>query len=97
VVPFSNVIFIPNALTPAAIGSDASVIKIYGNSIKTASLLIYNQWGQLIFQTDNANTKGWDGTFNGVAQPSGVYTFVARIVFQNRKVEVRSGSINLIR
>jgi trimeric autotransporter adhesin len=58
---------------------------------------VYNQWGKLIFQTDSATTKGWDGTFNGKAQPSGVYTYVVRVVYQNNKVETKSGAINLIR
>jgi gliding motility-associated-like protein len=97
VIPSNNTIFIPNALTPAAVGTDASVIKVYGTTVKTAQLLVYNQWGQLIFQTDSATTKGWDGTFNGKAQPSGVYTYVVRVVYQNNKVETKSGAINLIR
>jgi len=38
-------------------------------------LLIYNRWGQLLFETDNIQT-GWDGTFNGENCPMGVYTYV---------------------
>jgi len=94
----STVVYIPNALAPSGpANSDASSIKIYGKTIKSAILRIYNQWGQLIKELDDPINTGWDGTFDGKPQPTGVYVYVAKITYLNGKTETRSGSINLIR
>ena len=94
----NNSFYIPNALAPSATGSaDASTFKVYGAAVKSAVMMIYNQWGQMIFKSDNATVKGWDGSFNGTAQPSGVYVYVAKIVYYDNKTETKSGSVNLIR
>ena len=37
-------------------------------------LAVYNREGALMFQAGNA-AVGWDGTFNGHAQPAGVYVW----------------------
>ncbi len=93
----NNSIYIPNALAPSAGSADASTFKVYGAAVKSAVMMIYNQWGQMIFKSDNATLKGWDGTFNGTAQPSGVYVYVVKITYFNNVTETKSGSVNLIR
>jgi gliding motility-associated-like protein len=73
-------IYIPNAFTP-----DGSGINDYfsakGQEISEFKMMIFNRWGDLIFQT-NYISKGWDGRANGgseIAQ-DGVYVY---------KIEVR--------
>ena len=39
-------------------------------------MMIYNRWGQLIFETDDIDT-GWDGKVRGTICPAGTYTFIA--------------------
>ena len=38
------------------------------------NLYIFNRWGELLFETDDLNL-GWDGTYNGVIVPDGVYVW----------------------
>ena len=59
-------------------------------------MLIYNQWGTLVFQTNNPS-PGWNGTFEGSEAPSGSYSY--RVTFQNAdNTSVnRSGTFVLIR
>ena len=93
-----NVVYIPNALAPSVAGNpNISTLKIYGTYVKSAVLRIYNQWGQLIKELNDPTTTGWDGTYDGKPQPTGVYVYVAKITYLNNKTETRSGSINLIR
>ena len=97
--PLNN-LFIPNAIAPSNT-SDIRIsnFMIYG-TIKTADLTIFNQWGQKIFHSDDAKYpggKGWDGTFSGQLQPTGVYVYVVKITYLNNKTETKSGSVNLIR
>ena len=58
---------VPNAFTPGRFGAN-SIIKVKGFGIISMNWKIYNRWGQLVFQS-NTPYQGWDGTFNGVAQP----------------------------
>ena len=97
--PLNN-LFIPNAIAPTNT-SDIRIsnFMIYG-TIKTADLTIFNQWGQKIFHSDDAKYpggKGWDGTYSGQLQPTGVYVYVVKITYLNNKTETKSGSVNLIR
>ena len=101
IVVTKNSNFIPNAIAPSN-SSDPRIshFMVYGTSIKTADLTIFNQWGQKIFHSDDAkysSGKGWDGTFNGTAQPTGVYVYVVKITYLNNVTETKSGSVNLIR
>ena len=94
----STSVFIPNALAPSAPNNtDISTLKVYGKSIKSAQMRIFNQWGQMIKELNDPTVTGWDGTYNGKAQPTGVYVYVVKITYFNNKTETRSGSINLIR
>ena len=95
-----NDLFIPNAIVPTNT-SDIRInhFMIYG-TLKSAELTIFNQWGQKIFHSDDAKYsggKGWDGTYSGQLQPTGVYVYVVKITYLNNKTETKSGSVNLIR
>ncbi len=87
--------FIPNSFSPNGDGTN-DIFKVYGSSVKDVTMRVYNQWGQLIFESQNASI-GWDGTWNGRPQMVGVYVYVAQVTFYNGIVTKRKGTINLIR
>jgi len=87
--------FIPNAMTPNRDGKN-DIFRVYGSSIKAVDIRIYNSWGELIYQT-NDNQKGWDGTYKGKPQPSGVYIYTVLATMYNHVILNRKGNINLIR
>jgi gliding motility-associated-like protein len=57
---------------------------------------IYNRWGQLIFQTNNANI-GWNGLINGLTQQSGTYVYTTEGIDYTGKPIFRKGTTVLIR
>ena len=87
--------FIPNAFSPNGDGNN-DVLKVYGSSVRDVVMRIYNQWGELIFETKDVN-KGWDGTWKGRPQAVGVYVYVAQVTFYNNATMKRKGTVNLIR
>jgi gliding motility-associated-like protein len=87
--------FIPNAFTPNNDGKN-DVFRLYGSSIKSVELRVFNQWGELVYETKD-KTKGWDGTFKGRAQPVGVYPFGAKVTFLDGTVVTKRGTVNLVR
>jgi len=91
----SQDIFIPNAFTPNHDGLN-DIFKAEGNIITGQQLRIFNQWGELIFETGEAGA-GWDGTHNGRAQPAGVYVYAIRLKLADGREVLRKGAVNLLR
>ncbi len=63
------------------------------------SLEIFNRWGQLIFQSEDAKT-GWDGTVDGQEAPSEVYIWRTKYQawFNNELKDYdRRGNVSLLR
>jgi gliding motility-associated-like protein len=92
--PKPGEIFIPNAFTPNADGKN-DFFKPEGTSISAIDMKVFNQWGELIYQTNQLT--GWNGTYNGKLQPSGVYSYTIRITMTNKTQVVKKGAINLLR
>lgn len=91
----SKEIFVPNVFTPNNDGRN-DVLYVYGNYVASIQFRVFNQWGQLIFQSENIS-NGWNGTHKGQQQPVGVYAYVLKVVLQDGTIINKKGSINLIR
>ncbi|TWV98818.1 gliding motility-associated C-terminal domain-containing protein [Chitinophaga pinensis] len=92
--PKPGEIFIPNAFTPNGDGKN-DYFKPEGTSIAAIEMKVFNQWGELIYQTNQLT--GWNGTYNGKLQPSGVYSYTVRITMTDKTSVVKKGAINLLR
>ncbi|MFA6152037.1 MAG: PKD domain-containing protein [Chitinophagaceae bacterium] len=91
---------IPNAFTPGS-GSDYDGYflprELLSKSAVTFNMQIFDRWGQLIFETDKVNGRGWDGNYKGQAMPMGVYVYLIRVSFANGVSESYNGNLTLIR
>jgi gliding motility-associated-like protein len=89
----------PSGFTPNGDGKNDIFRVLTDCDIRDYKLNIYNRNGQLIFSSFDKNT-GWDGTFNGIPQPIGVYVFTVSYNFWDGDSLVESskqGNITLIR
>ncbi|HQQ94318.1 MAG TPA: PKD domain-containing protein [Bacteroidia bacterium] len=86
---------LPTAFSPNNDGNN-DVFILKGGPFEKVLFRVYNNWGELLFET-NDQTLGWDGKWNGVDQPVGVYlwTFVVDM-YNNRQVR-KTGDVTLIR
>jgi gliding motility-associated-like protein len=69
------------------------------NAYKTSDLrfTVYNRYGQRMFETRDWTLK-WDGTINGVKQPSGTYVWVLTYIDTETGQKIaRKGTTVLIR
>lgn len=66
-------IYFPTAFSPNGDGKN-DIFKALGNDVASLELWIYNRYGQLVFYSNNKN-DGWNGDFNGLPAPVGVYVF----------------------
>jgi len=65
--------------------------------LATFSMNIYDRWGELVFQTTAIDGRGWDGKFNGVDQPNGVFVYVIDATFIDGQKEHHQGNVTLLR
>ena len=87
-------VFIPNSFSPNGDGKN-EIFRAYGMSISSINMKIFNQWGELLYEGNDAST-GWDGKQKGKVQPMGVYFYVMKIKLANGTESIRKGSINLL-
>lgn len=66
---------VPNTITPNNDMEGDKFELIYKGIKKVNSYKIFNRWGQVVFDGANDVSAQWDGTFNGVEQPMGVYVY----------------------
>jgi gliding motility-associated-like protein len=93
--PAGNAIFVPNAFTPNSDGLN-DVLLVYGTTIATMEIRIFNQWGQLVFESKDKG-RGWDGTMSGKKQPVGVYNYILRATLQDGTTVSKRGTITIVR
>lgn len=91
-------IYVAGGFTPNNDGKNDRLYPIPVGIAEFRYLRIYNRWGNLVFQTSSIQPQdGWDGTFNGKAQPSDTYTWIAEGIDVDGKLVKRTGSTILIR
>ncbi|PCJ27232.1 MAG: hypothetical protein COA97_04515 [Flavobacteriales bacterium] len=86
---------VPNAFSPNGQGAN-NIFSVLGGPYKELEFRIYNNWGELIFES-NEQSKGWDGTRNGIEQPIGVYIYTVRAVTLDDEDHAIKGDVTLLR
>lgn len=86
---------VPNAFTPNS-GNINSVVKVRGFGVVKMRFIIWNRWGQKVFET-NSFSQGWDGRVKGVVQPMDVYAYTLEVEFFDGTKATKKGDITLIR
>ena len=81
-----QVLDLVNTITPNGDGlNDILVIKGL-ESFNANSLVIYNRWGEVVFQQDNYQNT-FDGTYKGQPLPAGSYYYVLKLFPGERVVK----------
>jgi gliding motility-associated-like protein len=90
---------VPNAFSPNGDNMNDHFIprQWLSRGVTSFKMLIFNRWGQEIFSTTNINGRGWDGKFNDVDQPQGVYVYVIDVTFKDGRSEHKQGNVTLMR
>lgn len=96
----------PNVFTPNTGGSNGGsysagdfsndVFFPYTAGVTDYHLMIFNRWGELIFQSRDINV-GWDGYFNGKLCQQDAYVWKADVKFFDGRTYNKTGSVTLLR
>ena len=86
---------VPSGFSPNGDGQN-DVLYIYGGPFKKFSFKIFNNWGQLLFESTK-QSDGWDGKFKDIDQAVGVYVYsVVGLSDDDTEYKI-SGDITLLR
>lgn len=86
---------LPDAFTPGNGDGIDDFLKPLGDA-KLKEFKVFNRWGNMVFSTDDPNTLGWDGSYNGMQQEIGVYVWY--MIFETPfKTVTKKGNVTLLR
>lgn len=85
---------VPNAFSPYGLNHR---LKIVIRGIATLKYFrIFNRWGEKVFETSKIE-EGWDGRFNDIDQPMGVYLYTVEAETIDGRKFNKQGNVTLIR
>jgi len=92
-------LFMPNAFAPGSSLEKnrsfmAEGVRAFWN---TFEMTIYSRWGDVVFNTTDKDTTGWNGDINGNPAQSGYYSYRIRLTDASGRAFERTGQVLLIR
>lgn len=88
-------IFLPNAFTPNGDGKN-DVLYLRANNITSMTLMIYNRWGQKVFESRSQN-DGWDGTFKGKKLYPDAFGYYLTVDCGNGQKFQKKGNVTILK
>ncbi len=88
-------IMIPTGFTP--LDKENQTFKPKMRGVASYEMLIFNTWGDLLYEMNSMEDPGWDGKTNGKLSPNGNYVFKGTFTTVDGKQVTRSGVFTLIR
>jgi gliding motility-associated-like protein len=90
-------VFIPTVFSPNGKGPDLNeTFCAFSDCVDQYKLVIYNRWGERIFETSNISNC-WDGKYNGEDVQTGVYAFNLYLKQLDGVLVNKVGTITLVR
>ncbi|MFT5823178.1 MAG: gliding motility-associated-like protein [Crocinitomix sp.] len=93
-VNFSEGIGVPSAFSPNGDGYN-DVLFVKGFGISALHFIIYNRYGEVVFESNSQNI-GWDGTFKNRDENPGVFTWVVHYDLISGKKGMIKGNTTLV-
>ncbi len=89
-------LLIPTAFSPNGDGVN-DVFRALNKNLTKYNLQVYDRWGEMIFETSDPS-EGWDGVYQGINQPLGVYVWQCNYLFSGiSKSKTAKGNVTLMR
>ena len=105
IIATSKLVF-PNAFTPNPDGPNGGmydksslsnqVFFPYTAGVEEFHLMIFNRWGELIFESKDLKI-GWDGYYRGMLSQQDVYVWKAVAKFNDGRIFNKAGDVTLLR
>lgn len=92
----SPFVFVPNAFTPNNDQkNDHFIVKADG--MTELKMIIWNRWGEIVYETNDPNDIGWDGTYLGKELTPDSYAWYIILTCGNGEVFESKGNVSLLK
>ena len=88
-------VFVPKGFTPNGDGLNDQLL-VRGNYIEEVHFVIFNRWGEKVFETKDIN-EGWDGNVNGKIVSPDVFGYYVELKCFGGEEYLMKGNVTLIR
>jgi gliding motility-associated-like protein len=89
-------VFVPTAFTPNNDGLNEVLKPVIAGLQNVEYFAVFNRWGQRVFHSQNTGL-GWDGTINGIPQPTGSFVWMFKAKDFTGNPYVAKGVVTLLR
>ena len=89
-------IFVPNAFTPNGDKNNDYFIVRFSDATEL-EFIVWDRWGEIVYQTTDINALGWDGSFKGKDATPDSYAWYVRIKCGNGNKYVKKGNVTLLK
>ncbi|HIF14879.1 MAG TPA: PKD domain-containing protein [Bacteroidetes bacterium] len=90
-----NSVYLPSAFSPNSDGVN-DILYVRGVRINEIQLMIFNRFGELVFETKNIN-DGWIGTQHGASISPEVFIYYLNVVFIDGTTKTLKGNVTMVR
>ena len=88
-------IYLPNVFSPNG-DNENDMLYVRGKGIQSFTLIIYNRWGNKVFETTDIN-MGWDGSYRGIEQGNAVFVYYLTSTFINGVEKEEQGNVSIVK
>ncbi|MBL7780159.1 MAG: gliding motility-associated C-terminal domain-containing protein [Saprospiraceae bacterium] len=89
-------IFVPKAFTPNNDDNNDRFI-VRGANIKELHFIVWDRWGEKVYETTDISALGWDGTYNGKESTPDSYAWYLEVTCGNGATYVKKGNVTLLK
>ncbi len=89
-------IFVPNFFSPNADGKNDQLC-VYGACIQTLDFIIYDRWGEKVYETTDPTAVCWDGVYKGKPMNTAVFVYYLKGTLLTGEAVTQKGNISLVR
>jgi len=89
-------IHVPNMFTPNG-DSHNDEFTVYTNVQDQQRLIVFDRWGEIVFDSEIEGTMTWDGTYEGTELNPDVYGYCVEVSCEDGSKFTKTGNISLIK
>lgn len=89
-------IFVPKAFTPNG-DQNNDFFRVRGNNITELYMVVWNRWGEKVFETNDIDSMGWDGSYKGKEGTPDSYAWLVRARCGNGTMWTKKGDVTLLK
>ncbi|MBK6994636.1 MAG: gliding motility-associated C-terminal domain-containing protein [Lewinellaceae bacterium] len=92
----SPFVFIPNTFTPNNDQKNDLFI-VRADGMTALKMIIWNRWGEIVYETDNPSDPGWDGTYKGKEATPDSFAWYVWLTCGNGDIFESKGNVTLLK